>query len=109
MSWRCVVGSALSSTKCGVLCKRKRIRAGSGTPLITTPGRCWPMCSDDAKMFQRRRLPQVTTAPGALWHHEVLRGQLGSLRTAYRCQEAPRGQGEYTENREQAHQSPDPD
>ena len=33
----------------------------------------------------------------------------GSLRTAYRCQEASRGQGEYAENREQAHQSPDSD
>ena len=33
----------------GVLCKRKRIRDGSGTLLITTPGRCWRMCSDDAK------------------------------------------------------------
>src|SRR5215470_20049737 len=57
----------------------------------------------------RRRLPQVTTAPGALWHHEVLHGWLGSLRAAYRGQEAPRGQGAYAENREQAHQSSDPD
>jgi insertion element IS1 protein InsB len=36
-------------------------------------------------------------------------GRMGSLRAAYRYQEAPRGQGEYAENREQAHQSPDPD
>src|SRR5262245_37005775 len=47
MSWRCVAGSALSSTQCGVLCKR--IHAGSGTPWIITPGRGWRMCSDAAK------------------------------------------------------------
>src|SRR5215510_493106 len=29
--------------------QRKQIRDGSGTPLITAPGRYWPMCSDGAK------------------------------------------------------------
>src|SRR5262245_37005774 len=40
---------------------------------------------------------------------KVYNGRLGSLRAAYRCQETSRGQGKYAENREQAHQSPDPD
>ena len=32
----------------------------------------------------------------------------GGLRAAYRCRAASRGEGEHTENREQAHQSTDP-
>src|SRR5262249_20553387 len=63
MSWRCVAGSALSSTKCGVLCKRKRIRDGSGTPLITTPGRCWRMYSDDAKTPRSYWIPGAYAPP----------------------------------------------
>src|SRR6266581_8478102 len=49
MRWRCVVGSAPSSTRCGATCAAKPIRAGYGTPLITTRVRCWPMYSDDGR------------------------------------------------------------
>ena len=35
--------------ECGVLCKRKRIQDGSGTLLITTPGRCERMCVDGVR------------------------------------------------------------
>ena len=36
-------------------------------------------------------------------------GRMGRLRAAYRGREAPSGEGEHAENREQAQQSPDPD
>src|SRR4029450_10550317 len=39
MSLRCFVGSAPSSTKCGVMCSKKRIRVGCGMPLITNTGK----------------------------------------------------------------------
>src|SRR6266446_9829721 len=53
-------------------------------------------------------LLEAARVAGALWHHEVLYRRLGGLRAAYRCRAASRGEGEYTENREQAHQSTDP-
>src|SRR5215475_3861343 len=56
-----------------------------------------------------RRLPEAAKAARALWHHQVLHRRLGGLRAASRCRDASRRQGEHTENREQAHQSPDPD
>src|SRR5262245_40357703 len=56
-----------------------------------------------------RRLPEAARAAGTLWHHQVLHRRLGGLRAASRCRDASRRQGEHTENREQAHQSPDPD
>jgi hypothetical protein len=34
MNWRYVVGSVPSSTRCGVMCVAKPIRAGYGTPLV---------------------------------------------------------------------------
>ena len=49
MRSRYVVGSVPSSTKCGATCAAKPIRAGYGTPLITTRVRCWPMYSDDGR------------------------------------------------------------
>src|SRR5689334_5220291 len=55
-----------------------------------------------------RCLLEAARATGALWHHEVLHRRMGGLRAAYRCRAASRGEGEHTENREQAHQSTDP-
>src|SRR5712691_637496 len=53
-------------------------------------------------------LLEAARAAGALWHHEVFHRRMGGLRAAYRCRAASRGEGEHPENREQAHQSPDP-
>src|SRR5262249_51161354 len=53
-------------------------------------------------------LLEAASAAGALWHHEVLHRRLGGLRAAYRGRAASRGEGEHPENREQAHQSPNP-
>jgi transposase-like protein len=40
MRWRCVMGSAPSSTRCGATCTAQPIRAGDGMRWITTQGRC---------------------------------------------------------------------
>ena len=42
-------------------------------------------------------------------HPKVLHGWMGSLRAAYRGRAAPSGEGEHAENREQTHESADPD
>src|SRR5215211_5321952 len=39
MRWRCVVGSAPSSTRCGATCAATRIHVGYGMPLITIRAR----------------------------------------------------------------------
>src|SRR6266568_7362394 len=49
MNSRCVAGSALSSTRCGATYAAKPIRAGYGTPLITTRDRYWPRCLADGR------------------------------------------------------------
>src|SRR5215471_495043 len=53
-------------------------------------------------------LLEAARAAGALWHHEVLHRRMGGLRAASGCRATSRGEGEHPENREQAHQSPDP-
>ena len=40
MNWRCVVGSAPSSTRCGATCAAKPIRAGYGMRLTITVAPC---------------------------------------------------------------------
>src|SRR5215471_3215845 len=113
-SSRCMVSKPITccsvmrwaSTPRGMECPQHKKTEGAFRPLERGSHREGAgVC---VRTTQRRRLPQVTTAPGALWHYEVLHGRLGSLRAAYRPRAASRRQGEHTENREQAHQSPDP-
>jgi hypothetical protein len=105
MSSLSVADEAQSSTKCGALCKRKRIRDGSGMPLIITVGRCEQTFSVAVRIASFSSSKPV----GTRWHHAVLHRWVGRLRAATRRREAPGWQGQYAANREPTHQSPAPD
>ena len=72
MSWKHVVGSAPSSTKCGAMCAAKRIRVGCGTPLITTRGRCWRASITASATFGHSASPDN----GTCWHIMALQGAM---------------------------------
>src|SRR5438105_5067352 len=100
MNWRCVAGSALNSTRCGATCGAKPIRAGSGTPLITTRARSWPMYLDDGRtrfFWNSKRCWRPLAS-------RAISPTGGGLRAACGGGATHDWEGTYAENREQAYQ-----
>ena len=103
---RCVADAPPSSMQWGPTSRGNCIRAGCGMPLITTRGKGERRCSGGGRATS---FCNGKNSWRTVWHHGVLHGRMGRLRAAYRCREAPRGEGEHAKDREQAHQFTDPD